>query len=122
MPLAEQTGLHGLRVAGHDGTKWVLGSDVAEAHGLWKSGNNERYSRFKLSLVGKIPWAIMQLLGVEEQPSGRAGGSQDPLEREVAPPAQRLENGGDIFVVGPAAAAQPHLVWPLLLPPSSTWS
>ena len=32
----------------------------------------------------------MQLLGVEEQPSGRAGGSQDPLEREVAPPAQRL--------------------------------
>ena len=90
VPEAEQTGLHGLRVAGHDGTKWVLGSDVAEAHGLWKSGNNERYSRFKLSLVGKIPWAIMQLLGVEEQPSGRAGGSQDPLEREVAPPAQRL--------------------------------
>ena len=43
VPDNEKAGPHGLRVEGYNGTKAVLGGDLAQAHGLWKSDAHERY-------------------------------------------------------------------------------
>ena len=52
-------GLHGLRVEGHNLTKNGLGAELAQAHGLWKSGAVRRYDRFTMQQVVRIPGVIV---------------------------------------------------------------
>ena len=82
IPEEELAGLHGLRVEGYSGTESVLGADVAQAHGLWKSMAVKRYARFALGMVARIPAAIV---GVDP-----AAQNEPSSERAAGPPAQRL--------------------------------
>ena len=59
VPRDAHAGLHGLRVEGHNQTKNGLGAELAQAHGLWKSGAVRRYDRFQMRLVVRIPSVIM---------------------------------------------------------------
>ena len=55
----ETTGYHGLRVFGWNRTKEGLGSELAQAHGLWRSkAGCARYDRFKMSDVLTIPRVV----------------------------------------------------------------
>ena len=84
VPPAELAGLHGLRVEGWNATKARLGEDVAVAHGLWKSRACLRYDRFKLSLIYRIPAAIVGLDAVDNTDMHLDS------ERDAGPPSGRL--------------------------------
>ena len=79
-------GLHGLRVAGYNGTRSVLGVDVAVAQGGWQSGAHNRYWRCNMSSILDIPAAITGALGTG-QPAEIPGPSS---EREAGPPTYRM--------------------------------
>ena len=85
VPEDELTGPHGLRVSGYNEVKSGLGAALAQAHGLWKSAVHERYERFRMEKVVRIPAVIA---GVDEGdapvPTNEAG------ERAAGPPARRL--------------------------------
>ena len=58
---ATTCGLHGLRVAGHNGTSRTLGREVAQAQGGWASAESQgRYDRFDMATVAQIPGAIVR--------------------------------------------------------------
>ena len=57
--LAKTCGLHGLRVAGNNGTTKSLGKDLARAQGGWASERTQsRYDRQDMADVVRIPGAI----------------------------------------------------------------
>jgi hypothetical protein len=58
--LAKTCGLHGLRVAGHNGTSRVLGKAVSKVQGGWSSDKSQtRYDRSDLADIVRIPGAIV---------------------------------------------------------------
>ena len=63
VPEAELAGPHGLRVEGYNATKNGLGAPLAVAQGGWKSSAHERYDRFSMDRVVRIPAVIA---GVDE--------------------------------------------------------
>ena len=85
VPEAELAGPHGLRVEGYNATKNGLGAPLAVAQGGWKSSAHERYDRFSMDRVVRIPAVIA---GVDEgddpAPLNEAG------ERPAGPPQRRL--------------------------------
>ena len=85
VPEEELAGPHGLRVEGYNNTKNGLGLPMAVAQGLWKSSAHERYDRFSMDRVVRIPAVIA---GVDEgddtAPLNEAG------ERSAGPPQRRL--------------------------------
>ena len=85
VPEAELAGPHGLRVEGYNATKNGLGAPLAVAQGGWKSSAHERYDRFSMGRVVRIPAVIA---GVDEgddpAPLNEAG------ERQAGPPQRRL--------------------------------
>ena len=100
-------GLHGLRVAGWNGTKDVLGPELAQAHGGWTSVRGcTRYSRFALSLVAQIPSAIVGKCTRSEPDDEDSEGGV----RAAGPPPHRLQRA-DLRLGAQAgsspAAAQP---------------
>ena len=79
-------GLHGLRVAGYNGTRAVLGVEVAVAQGGWRSGAHTRYWRCAMSSVLDIPAAITGALG-----GGQSAELPGPSsEREAGAPDHRM--------------------------------
>jgi hypothetical protein len=57
--LAKSCGLHGLRVAGNNGTTKTLGKDIARVQGGWASERTQsRYDRQDMADVVRIPGAI----------------------------------------------------------------
>ena len=89
VPEDKLAGLHGLRVEGYNGTRDVLGADVAQAHGLWSSQVHNRYQRFDLGVIARIPAAIMgAFVGAEAEDTDDAD-----VERPVGPPTRRLVRG-----------------------------
>jgi hypothetical protein len=86
VPDGEKAGPHGLRVEGYNGVKAVLGGDLAQAHGLWKSDVHERYSRFRMQQVVRIPAAIV---GVDRGDMAGAPAEGDG-ERSAGPPSRRM--------------------------------
>ena len=105
---AKTCGLHGLRVAGHNGTSRVLGKAVSKVQGGWSSDKSQtRYDRSDLVDIVRIPGAIVsswasrevdfdfaaiQPLADDEArpavvPAVRAVSA--PVERGVAPQAVR---------------------------------
>jgi hypothetical protein len=102
----EHAGLHGLRVAGYNRTKAGLGADMAQAHGGWASRAHERYARFALADVVRIPAVIA---GVDAGASAPPAPTNEAAEREAGPPDRRLQRAhlqaeGDAPVAAPAAA------------------
>ena len=85
----EHAGLHGLRVAGYNRTKAGLGADMAQAHGGWASRAHERYARFALADVVRIPAVIA---GVDAGASAPPAPTNEAEEREAA--ACSLAGGG----------------------------
>ena len=79
-------GLHGLRVAGYNGTRSVLGVEVAVAQGGWQSGAHTRYWRCSMSSILDIPAAITGALGSGD--AGELPGSSS--ERVTGAPVQRM--------------------------------
>ena len=84
----EHAGLHGLRVAGYNRTKAGLGADMAQAHGGWASRAHERYARFALADVVRIPAVIA---GVDAGASAPPAPTNEAAEREAGPPDRRLQ-------------------------------
>ena len=78
----EEAGLHGARVLGYTLTRRGLGEDVAKAHGLWSSNAHDRYHRFDMRQILRIPSVIA---GVDSGAS-----ASDLSEREARPPSTRL--------------------------------
>ena len=107
VPDEDLAGLHGLRVAGWNGTKDVLGPELAQAHGGWTSVRGcTRYSRFALSLVAQIPSAIVGKCTRSEPDDEDSEGGV----RAAGPPPHRLQRA-DLRLGAQAgsspAAAQP---------------
>ena len=86
------TGLHGLRVAGYNGTEAALGEDLAQAHGLWKSKAHKRYHRWDLAQVSRIPAAIVDEDGSAVRPPSppSSEGGEGVAERPAGPSRERL--------------------------------
>ena len=82
------TGLHGLRVAGWNAVKSGLGKDLAQVHGGWSSDACERYSRFALKNVLRIPAVIAGFDQGDEQLE-----SDEPVERPARVLASPLTRG-----------------------------
>ena len=79
-------GLHGLRVAGYNGTRAVLGQEIAVAQGGWQSGAHNRYWRCSMASILDIPSAIIGALG-----TGQPAVAPDPdPERVARVPGQRV--------------------------------
>jgi hypothetical protein len=99
----EHAGLHGLRVAGYNKVKTGLGGDMAQAHGGWASRAHERYARFSLADVVRIPAVIA---GVDDGANAPPAPTNEAVEREAGPPGRRLQRGdlGDAGGVAPDAA------------------
>ena len=101
VPEDKIAGLHGLRVEGYNGTRDVLGADVAQAHGLWASAVHNRYARFAMATVTRIPAAIVGVFSPAESAEERAAG----------PPAHRLTRtdvgSGAAAATGPTPALPP---------------
>ena len=99
----EHAGLHGLRVAGYNKVKTGLGGDMAQAHGGWASRAHERYARFSLADVVRIPAVIA---GVDDGANAPPAPTNEAVEREAGPPERRLQRGdlGDAGGVAPDAA------------------
>ena len=87
VPEGEHAGLHGLRVAGYNKVKSGLGSDMAQAHGGWASRAHERYARFSLADVVRIPAVIA---GVDDGANAPLAPTNEAVEREAGPPGRRL--------------------------------
>lgn len=87
VPAEEVTGIHGLRVAGYDGTRGPLGEELAQVQGMWKSRAHTRYARFAMSSVAMIPQAIMGMLAASEPTPGSEMGV---APRTAGPPDHRL--------------------------------
>jgi len=99
VPEGEHAGLHGLRVAGYNKVKSGLGSDMAQAHGGWASRAHERYARFSLADVVRIPAVIA---GVDDGANAPLAPTNEAVEREAGPPGRRLERA-DLGVAGGVA-------------------
>ena len=99
----EHAGLHGLRVAGYNKVKTGLGGDMAQAHGGWASRAHERYARFSLADVVRIPAVIA---GVDDGANAPPAPTNEAVERAAGPPERRLQRGdlGDAGGVAPDAA------------------
>ena len=99
----EHAGLHGLRVAGYNKVKTGLGGDMAQAHGGWASRAHERYARFSLADVVRIPAVIA---GVDDGANAPHAPTNEAVERAAGPPERRLQRGdlGDAGGVAPDAA------------------
>ena len=102
--LARTRGLHGLRVAGHNGTSRELGKDVARAQGGWASAESQgRYDRFDLAEVARIPGAIARSWsdrGLSQPPA-------DVVVRAAAAPRAAEQPSA---AVAPQAAVPPAVV------------
>jgi hypothetical protein len=104
--MAKTCGLHGLRVAGHNGTSQTLGKDIARVQGGWASDQTQsRYDRFNLADIVRIPGAIVSSWaarnpGFDFDAIGVAGTVDNqpppPPPPVVAPPVER-----DVLAVGP---------------------
>ena len=79
-------GLHGLRVAGYNGTRSVLGEAIAVAQGGWQSGAHNRYWRCSMASILDIPAAIIGALG--DGPPAPVGEATD--ERPARAPGHRV--------------------------------
>ena len=91
VPEDKIAGLHGLRVEGYNGTRDVLGADVAQVHGIWSSPAHNRYARFALSLIASIPSAIVGVLAADGAEDGTASDAPpDTSERAAGPPVHRM--------------------------------
>ena len=91
VPEDKIAGLHGLRVEGYNGTRDVLGADVAQVHGIWSSPAHNRYARFALSLIASIPSAIVGVLAADGAEVGTASDAPpDTSERAAGPPVHRM--------------------------------
>ena len=108
VPEGEHAGLHGLRVAGYNRTKAGLGADMAQAHGGWASRAHERYARFPLADVVRIPAVIA---GVDAGAHAPPVPTNEAGERAAGPPDRRLQRDhlresagaeGDAPVAAPA--------------------
>ena len=88
VPEGEHAGLHGLRVAGYNRTKAGLGADMAQAHGGWASRAHERYARFPLADVVRIPAVIA---GVDAGAHAPPVPTNEAGERAAGPPDRRLQ-------------------------------
>ena len=108
-------GLHGLRVEGYNGTRDVLGADVAQAHGLWASQVHNRYARFAMSVITRIPAAIVGLFSEPTDPAEEAIATT--VERDAGPPAHRLARAD----VGSTSHAAPTLPPPPAKDPPPGW-
>ena len=84
----EHAGLHGLRVAGYNRAKAGLGADMAQAHGGWASRAHERYARFPLADVVRIPAVIA---GVDAGARTPPAPTNEAEERVAGPPDRRLQ-------------------------------
>ena len=98
-------GLHGLRVTGYNRAKNALGQQIAQAHGLWKSTAVNRYERFEMSQVVRIPGA---LAGVD--PGVDYGAADATVERQagsrgVTRATLRAAAAGSSSQAAPAAAS-----------------
>ena len=98
-------GLHGLRVTGYNRAKNALGQSIAQAHGLWKSTAVNRYERFEMSQVVRIPGA---LAGVD--PGVDYGAADATVERQAGPrgvtrATLRAAAAGSSSQAAPAAAS-----------------
>ena len=101
----EHAGLHGLRVAGYNKVKTGLGGDMAQAHGGWASRAHERYTRFSLADVVRIPAVIA---GVDDGANAPHAPTIEAVEREAGPPERRLQRGDlDDTGAGVAPVAAP---------------
>ena len=107
MGVAEEdlAGLHGLRVTGYNRAKNALGQQIAQAHGLWKSTAVNRYERFEMSQVVRIPGA---LAGVD--PGVDYGAADATVERQagsrgVTRSTLRAAVAGSSSQAAPAAAS-----------------
>ena len=87
VPDDELAGPHGLRVEGYNGTKNGLGEDLAVAHGLWKSSAHQRYDRFTMERVVRIPAVIA---GVDQGDEDDGSAPTNEAERGAGPPSRRL--------------------------------
>ena len=112
VPEKDIAGLHGLRVEGYNGTRDVLGPDVAQAHGLWSSTVHNRYARFAMSLIAGIPAAIVGSLVSDG--TGEGATESPPSERPAGPPVRRLRRedaAGVVPVLPPPPEANPPPDW-----------
>lgn len=104
--LAKTCGLHGLRVAGHNGTTRTLGKAISKVQGGWSSDQSQtRYDRTDLADIVRIPGAIVSSWASREvdfdfaaiqppqvdlpRPAPEQRPSSAPVERVVEPPATR---------------------------------
>jgi hypothetical protein len=91
--------LHGLRVEGYNLTKRGLGQDVAVAHGLWKSKAHQRYDRFDMQQVMRIPSVIAGVdAGDDSAPTNEAE------EREVRSGRKVTRGGSRVRRLPPSAS------------------
>jgi hypothetical protein len=88
--LAKTCGLHGLRVAGNNGTTKSLGKDVARAQGGWASDQTQsRYDRFDMTEIVRIPGAIATSWSSREADfdfSAVRGADEDDARQPTPPP------------------------------------
>ena len=76
---------------------------MAQAHGGWASRAHERYARFSLADVVRIPAVIA---GVDDGANAPPAPTNEAVERAAGPPERRLQRGdlGDAGGVAPDAA------------------
>jgi hypothetical protein len=111
--LAKTCGLHGLRVAGHNGTTRTLGKAISKVQGGWSSDQSQtRYDRTDLADIVRIPGAIVSSWASREVDFDFAAIQPPEVDRPRQAPEQRPSSAPTERVVEPPTVRNVRVTQP----------